>query len=824
MFLLDPSRRHLLPSASFEVDRYDPKRDVTKIPPPQFTLPSGHLPHQTAVSVLTVPFGLGQLYNYEQLRVHYKLCMWDHEQCAPTTSYKSGGPSRAWRHVLPGSVITVSVDNADDLSLGVLDKDVFRPLKLSLTAFVSTGWDNRTASLNGTMSPFDSEPIVTEYYVEDGTYGMAYMVPYYNHAVAGGYSGKVPEVDLEVAKYNRLRIHNQRSDWADYYSKALTSTEIGPGGKVDTDIGIFGTAPYESATSINGKDQVHITDLATINAKFKGFQSGFAALSGGNSYGFLVPWYDGTEYVGTVIRIKGGTFTSTDTKYEWTEEFRDLPTSGSISTLDLTLKDPSLRGFLGGFAKGDYAYFVPYFDSKAYSGKLVRVHVETFTLQSVQVIDLQTVDSRLAGFYGGFATNFAGAGGTNQYGTSNEYAYLAPYKSVFGPVAGTNTKYSADGYHGGAVNADQVAYGGDHLEPQWNGMLVQIDLGNFAAAATAWAAATAAAATAATAAATAAAATAGTLAAATATAATTAATAATLAAAAATAAASCVKFIDLTSIDETYKGFSGGFIGGRYGYLVPYSNGFEEYHGNLVRFDLTDFTASKVQALDLTAVDPNLKGFVGGFAHGGYGYLVPYRNGEVSNNSKGRSQFSLVTRIDLNDFSATGVTFLDVSSVPRKNFNGYADQNLRGFNSGWAAGDFLYFAPHFNGVWHGKTVRVDARDFGDVADKYKKWKTALPPGSKKKFPDYDTGYWGTQELDLQMFDLSLAGFTGGFIRKRPPPTPAYYNTVFEFGTVTPLGFAEVGLITLLDGNNTPTLLPDGVEVGGGLQGGGVTTP
>ena len=33
-----------------------------------------------------------------------------------------------------------------------------------------------------------------------------------------------------------------------------------------------------------------------------------------------------------------------------------------------------------------------------------------------------------------------------------------------------------------------------------------------------------------------------------------------------------------------------------------------------------------VQVLDLTATDPNLDGFSGGFESGGYGYFVPFRN------------------------------------------------------------------------------------------------------------------------------------------------------------------------------------------------------
>ena len=83
--------------------------------------------------------------------------------------------------------------------------------------------------------------------------------------------------------------------------------------------------------------------------------------------------------------------------------------------------------------------------------------------------------------------------------------------------------------------------------------------------------------------------------------------------------------LDLTATDPDLKGFSGGFESGGYGYFVPYSLSsglFSGYSGKLARVNLTTF--SQVQVLDLTATDPGLKGFHGGFASGGYGYFVPY--------------------------------------------------------------------------------------------------------------------------------------------------------------------------------------------------------
>ena len=52
-----------------------------------------------------------------------------------------------------------------------------------------------------------------------------------------------------------------------------------------------------------------------------------------------------------------------------------------------------------------------------------------------------------------------------------------------------------------------------------------------------------------------------------------------------------------------------------------------------MRFPLHDFTAGAMEVLDLTLVDPDLKGFYGGYATGGNGYLIPYHNGDRSNHT-----------------------------------------------------------------------------------------------------------------------------------------------------------------------------------------------
>ena len=63
---------------------------------------------------------------------------------------------------------------------------------------------------------------------------------------------------------------------------------------------------------------------------------------------------------------------------------------------------------------------------------------------------------------------------------------------------------------------------------------------------------------------------------------------------------------------------NGGFtnVDGTFAFLVPYDNGVgtPAPSGLVPRIDLTDF--STVDTLDLTLVDPDLKGFIGGFSDG----------------------------------------------------------------------------------------------------------------------------------------------------------------------------------------------------------------
>jgi DNA-binding beta-propeller fold protein YncE len=87
-----------------------------------------------------------------------------------------------------------------------------------------------------------------------------------------------------------------------------------------------------------------------------------------------------------------------------------------------------------------------------------------------------------------------------------------------------------------------------------------------------------------------------------------------------------ISSLDVSASDVTLQGFKGGFSSGGYGYLVPHAST-NTYHGKVVRFDLGSF--SQVASLNTPSVSSNskLKGFYGGFASDGYGYLVPNTDG-----------------------------------------------------------------------------------------------------------------------------------------------------------------------------------------------------
>lgn len=193
-----------------------------------------------------------------------------------------------------------------------------------------------------------------------------------------------------------------------------------------------------------------------------------------------------------------------------------------------------------------------------------------------------------------------------------------------------------------------------------------------------------------------------------------------------------VTVLNLASVDSELMGFGGSFSDGRYGYFTP------SQFGKVARVDLQNFSAGGVTVLNLGSIDPTLKGF-SGFTDGRYGYLVPGHNGT--------SWFGTIVRVDLRDFSVSGVTVLDLTTV---------SSDLRGFFGGFADARYGYFIAM--GDWMapiGKLVRVDLMSFS-------------------------TG--GVSVLDLTTANPTLKGFVGGFTDGRYAYLAPSHNSLQYFGT------------------------------------------
>lgn len=277
-----------------------------------------------------------------------------------------------------------------------------------------------------------------------------------------------------------------------------------------------------------------------------------------------------------------------------------------------TAGNSGAKGFNGCFTDGRYIYLVPH--SNAYSnnnyphGILTRIDIAKFpSTTAVSYLDVSSGNSEATGFSGGF--------------TDGRYAYLVPYANG---ISGTH------------------------------GILTRIDLQNFTSGG--------------------------------------------------------ITYLDVRGAGNTdAKGFKGGFTDGSYAYLVPYFMA----NSILVRVNLNDFTTTGITYLDVSTGNGGAKGFWGGFTDGRYGYLVPYNNGGWS---------SILTRIDLLNFTAGGITYLDVSS---------GNNAGRGFRGGFTDGRYAYLVPNFNDYgYHGTITRVDLQTFSTAGLSYLNLASAGNTGAK----------------------------------------------------------------------------------------------
>lgn len=236
-------------------------------------------------------------------------------------------------------------------------------------------------------------------------------------------------------------------------------------------------------------------------------------------------------------------------------------------------------------------------------------------------------------------------------------------------------------------------------------------------------------------------------------------------------AAGSMTVLNLQASDPLAGGFAGGFTDGRYGYLVPLWNlaALPGKSGRMLRIDLANFSAGGVSTLDVAAVNPLLAGFGGGVTDGRYGYLLPY----VNNAGPG----TVIGRVDLRNFSAGGVTSLDLAGV---------DPTLVGGGPGFVSGGYFYMAVNgYNPATVGKVVRIAIGNFTtsgvtvlDLAPSgtgLSGFSTAVTDGRYGYLVPYNNGtpqgklvridlatFTVAGVLDLATIDPALTGFGGGF--------------------------------------------------------------
>lgn len=92
-----------------------------------------------------------------------------------------------------------------------------------------------------------------------------------------------------------------------------------------------------------------------------------------------------------------------------------------------------------------------------------------------------------------------------------------------------------------------------------------------------------------------------------------------------------------------------------YLYLTPYFNG-DNYFGTVARVMTSTFNSSSpvIELLNLTAIDPDLKGFGACFADSQFVYFVPFENES--------GLFGKLVRTAINEFTTAGTTVLDLSA------------------------------------------------------------------------------------------------------------------------------------------------------------------
>ena len=166
-----------------------------------------------------------------------------------------------------------------------------------------------------------------------------------------------------------------------------------------------------------------------------------------------------------------------------------------------------------------------------------------------------------------------------------------------------------------------------------------------------------------------------------------------------------VEAMNLTTVNANAKGYSGFVFDGRYVYGVPYG-GSGTKHGLFLRYDThASFTSAGSYAIfDLTAKSSSAKGYQKATFDGRYIYITPFYNGS--------NYHGLVIRYDTTiSFSSSGsYEIFNLASINAA-YAGFIDSAI--------VGDYIYYIPYQNDSGrHGNLIRYKIGETFDSSGSY----------------------------------------------------------------------------------------------------------
>jgi hypothetical protein len=238
---------------------------------------------------------------------------------------------------------------------------------------------------------------------------------------------------------------------------------------------------------------------------------------------------------------------------------------------------------------------------------------------------------------------------------------------------------------------------------------------------------------------------------------------------------------DVKTVSSTAAGFRGAVFDGHYVYFVPYSHPDGTIGGTVVRYDtkLPYNSAGSWSSFDVSSLDANATGFVGGQFDGRYLYLVPYGQDTALSGTLARFD----TQGSFSDAAAWS-TF-DTRTI---------NPSSEGFYGATFDGRYLYLSPYADGwgSYNSTMTRYDTK--GNLSDpaSWKVFDTATIDGRAK-------GYFGATFDGRYAYFVPYSGdgSPGGMLARFDTHGDFRSASSWSFFDTTTLGVAPQG--ALFDG-------------------------